>query len=113
MGSTGKSYSIQAVEGNLDYSQARHLLDRCIFGAGKEEVTAMAGKSISSALYILMQSPALPTPPVSVDARDTDAATLSFVSDGDWSHIRIYAMGGQAVKNMGRNQFPSISLSLF
>lgn len=72
MGLPGKSYSIQAVSGNLDYSQARHLLDRCIFGARKDEVNALAGKSISSALNILMQLPALPTPPVSIDARDTD-----------------------------------------
>jgi uncharacterized protein (DUF1800 family) len=68
----GKSYSIQPISGNLDYDQARHLLNRCTFGPKKSEVDALVGKSISSALNTLTQIPSAPAPPVSYDAGDLD-----------------------------------------
>ncbi|MBV5312702.1 MAG: DUF1800 domain-containing protein [Prolixibacteraceae bacterium] len=74
MGSTGKSYSLQPISGNLDYTQARHLLDRCTFGPKKSEVDALVGKSISTALTALTQIPVTPAPPVSYDAGDLDVA---------------------------------------
>ncbi|HWS00580.1 MAG TPA: DUF1800 domain-containing protein [Prolixibacteraceae bacterium] len=72
MGLTGKSYSIQAVSENLDYNRARHLLDRCVFGATSDQVKALVGKSISAAIDTLMQIQAVPTPPVSYDTKDLD-----------------------------------------
>ena len=71
---TGKSYSIQPISGNLDYSQSSHLLDRCMFGAKKSEVDSLVGKSISSALNTLTQIQATPLPPVSYDTKDLDVA---------------------------------------
>jgi uncharacterized protein (DUF1800 family) len=72
MGTTGKSYSLQAITENLDYIRARHLLDRCMFGAKKSEINAIAGKNIALVLNTLLQSTAAPSPPVSYDARDLD-----------------------------------------
>lgn len=72
MATSAKSYSIQAIPDNLDYVRARHLLGRCMFGARKDEVNALVGKSISSALGILLQPQPLPNPPVSYDAKDLD-----------------------------------------
>lgn len=72
MGTSGKSYSLQPISGNLNYSQARHLLSRCTFGPKKSEVESLVGKSISSAFNTLTQIPATPLPPVSYDANDLD-----------------------------------------
>jgi uncharacterized protein (DUF1800 family) len=72
MASSAKSYSIQAIPENLDYVRARHLLDRCMFGPRNDEVNGLVGKSISSALGTLLQTQALPNPPVSYDAKDLD-----------------------------------------
>jgi uncharacterized protein (DUF1800 family) len=74
MGSSAKSYSIQPISDNLDYSRAQHLLDRCMFGAKKDEVDTMTGKSITAALDVLTQPQTAPAPPVSYDVRDTDVA---------------------------------------
>lgn len=72
MGSTARSFSVQPVADNLDYSRARHLLDRCTFGATKSEVDAMVGKSVTAALGILIQDRPEPAPPVSYDPKDLD-----------------------------------------
>lgn len=73
MGTTAKSYSIQPISGNLDYNQARHLLNRCTFGPKKSEIDSLVGKTISSALEILTQIPiAPPLPPVNYNANDLD-----------------------------------------
>jgi len=55
MGATTKSYSIQPISGNLDFNQARHLLNRSIFGPTKAEIDSLVGKPISSALETLTQ----------------------------------------------------------
>jgi len=65
------SYSLQPIPGKLDYGQARHLLNRCLFGAKKAEIDAFVGLDIASAMAILTTTPPLPDPPVSVDTRDT------------------------------------------
>lgn len=70
----GKSYSIQPISGNLDFEQARHLLDRCLFGAKNGEIDSMVGKSISAALNTLTEIPPTPQPPISMDAKDLDIA---------------------------------------
>lgn len=72
METTGKSYSIQPVSGNLDFDQARHLLDRCLFGTKKSDAEALVGKSIVMAMNTLTEVPVAPNPPVSMDARDLD-----------------------------------------
>ena len=69
---TGKSYSIQPISGNLDINQARHLADRCLFGAKKSETDALVGHSITSALNTLTSIPATPAPPISMDSKDMD-----------------------------------------
>jgi uncharacterized protein (DUF1800 family) len=74
MAITGKSYSLTPISGNLDFAQASHLLNRCTFGPKKSEIDALVGKSISSALATLTQTPATPTPPVSYDVNDLDVA---------------------------------------
>lgn len=70
MGVTGKTYSLQPIPDSLDFWRAKHLLDRCLFGAKKSEVDAMIGKSISTAMTILTQTVASPDPPLSMDAAD-------------------------------------------
>jgi len=72
MNLSGKSFSNQPIGGNLDFAQARHLLDRSLFGAKKSEVDSLVGKSISSAMDILTQIPATPSPPVNMSALDLD-----------------------------------------
>lgn len=72
MGFATRSFSIQPITENLDYSHARHLLDRCLFGAKHSEVNALVGKSVKSALATLFQVPSLPSPPVSYDSKDLD-----------------------------------------
>jgi len=72
MTSTGKSLSLQAISGNLDYDKARHLLSRCLFGARKSEIDSLTGKSISSAVSMLLQNVDTPPPPVTYDANDLD-----------------------------------------
>jgi len=74
MGTTGKSYSIQPISGNLDFNQARHLADRCLFGAKKGEIDSFVGKSVASALDKLTMIPLSPTPPISMDSRDLDVS---------------------------------------
>lgn len=96
MGSTGKSYSLQPVSGNLDYGQARHLLDRCTFGAKKKEIDALVGKSISSALDTLTQGKATPQPPVSYDANDLDVSVgqtwINAVYNGTYNSYRLRSL---------------------
>lgn len=70
MGPTGKSYSILPISENLDFSQVRHLLDRCMFGAKKSEIDAMVGKNISNAMSSLTITPSTPEPPLSYDPTD-------------------------------------------
>lgn len=72
MNPSGKSFSLQPISGNLDFAQARHLLDRCLFGAKKSEVESLVGKSISTTMDILMQIPATPAPPITYDVLDLE-----------------------------------------
>lgn len=75
MQSRAKSYSILPISENLDFYQARHLLERCLFGAKKDEIESLVGKSISEALNTLTDTPAAPDLPLSMDAKDL-AVTL-------------------------------------
>lgn len=69
----GKSFSLQPISGNLDFDKARHLLNRCLFGAKKTEIDSLVGKSISVAVSTLLQQINVPDPPVTYDANDLDA----------------------------------------
>jgi uncharacterized protein (DUF1800 family) len=64
--------SLSKLSNPLSFAQARHLLDRCTFGAAKADIDAFTGKTISEALEILTANTSLPSPPISTDARDTD-----------------------------------------
>jgi len=75
MESSANSYSIQPISENLDFEQSRHLLERCLFGAKKDEIDSLVGKRISEAMAILSATPAAPDLPLSMDARDL-AVTL-------------------------------------
>lgn len=70
MESTGKTYSIEPISGNLDFGQARHLLDRCLFGARKSEIDSLVGKDISTVMSTLLQTIGTPKPPVGYDPLD-------------------------------------------
>ena len=74
MGTTGKSYSIQSISGNLDLTMARHLADRSLFGARKGEIEYLVGKPVSSALDFLTTISSTPLPPITTDSRDLDVS---------------------------------------
>lgn len=72
MESNSLNYSIQPIAGSLDFEQARHLLDRCLFGAKKSEIDSLVGKPISDALTILTAAPAEPPLPLGMNSKDLD-----------------------------------------
>ncbi len=104
MGITGKSYSILPVSENLDYSQVRHLLDRCMFGAKKSEVVSFVGKSISSAMNLLTQLPATPLPPLSYDPTDLAVTVgttwINAAYDGTYNTPRLRSLRSWWIKQM-------------
>ncbi len=101
---TGKSYSIQPISGNLDFGQARHLLDRCLFGVKKEEADALVGKSILSALDKLTAIPAAPEPPVITDEEDQIAEIgstwVNEVYNGTYNTYRLKSLRSWWIGNM-------------
>jgi hypothetical protein len=92
MSTTGKSYSIEPISGNLDFGQTRHLLDRCLFGARKSEIELLVGQDISSAINKLVQITEIPSPPVGYDALDLDVPVgqtwVNLVYSGDYNTYR-------------------------
>lgn len=72
MEASTKSYSILPISENLDFDQARHLLERCLFGAKKDEIDSLVGKNISEALYTLTKTADAPDLPLSMDAKDLE-----------------------------------------
>lgn len=70
---SGTTYSINPIAGNLNFEQARHLLDRSLFGAKLSEIESISGKTIGEALKILTAVQVTPPDPVSMDARDLNA----------------------------------------
>lgn len=104
MGLSGKSYSIQPISGNLNFSQARHLLDRTLFGANKGEIDAIVGKGISSAMAVLMQTPKSVATPISIDAKDLDvtlgATWINTPYNGTYNGYRIRSLYSWWIGNM-------------
>ena len=104
MGSSGKSYSILPISGNLDYEQARHLLDRTLMGARKGDINSLVGKTISSALNILTQSPPLPQHPLSMDAKDLDVTIgttwVNAVYNSTYNSYRLKSLHAWWIGNM-------------
>lgn len=104
MNPTGKSYSILPVSGNLDYGQALHLLDRCLFGAKKGEVDAIVGTSISTALDRLTQVVGSPNPPVSMDVNDKDVSLgttwVNAIYNNTYNNYRLKSLGAWWIGSM-------------
>jgi uncharacterized protein (DUF1800 family) len=104
MGSTGKSYSILPISENLDFSQARHLLDRCMFGAKKSEIDAMVGKNISNAMSSLTITPSTPEPPLSYDPTDLAVTVgttwINAAYDGTYNTPRLRSLRSWWIKQM-------------
>lgn len=104
MESSGKSYSIQPISGNLDFDQARHLLDRCLFGAKKSEIDSLAGKSISDALTTLSAPVADPPLPLGMDSHDLDVAVgttwINTANNGTYNYYRQKSLRTWWVGNM-------------
>ena len=90
------SYSLQAVSGNLDSGMARHLLDRCTFGAKKSDVAALSGKPVSFALGLLLQNQPEPEPPAGYDEKDLEVAPgqtwVNNVNNGEYSSYRFRSL---------------------
>lgn len=64
--------SLNPVTGNLGFDKARHLLNRCMFGARLSEIRFLEDKTAENAVDFLIQEPLeLPAPPVGV--KDNDA----------------------------------------
>lgn len=92
MESIGKTYSIEPISGNLDYNQARHLLDRCLFGARKSEIDSLVGQDISAAINTLLQKIDIPEPPVGYDILDLEVPIggtwVNLIYNGDYNIYR-------------------------
>ncbi len=101
---SGKSFSIQPIGGNLDFIQARHLLNRTLFGAKKSEVDSLVGKSISFALSTLTQIPATPQPPAGTDVRDLDVTPgttwVNAPYNGTYNAYRLQSLRSWWIGNM-------------
>ncbi len=104
MGLSGRSYSIQPISGNLNFSQARHLLDRSLFGATKGEVDNLVGKNISFAISILMQAPKSVATPISIDAKDLEvtlgATWINTPYNGTYNTYRLRSLYSWWIGNM-------------
>jgi len=104
MGTTGKSYSILPISENLDFEQARHLLDRCLFGAKKSEINALVGKSISTAMSSLLSTPTTPDPPLSYDPADLGVTVgttwINAAYDSTYNNSRLRSLRAWWIKQM-------------
>lgn len=111
METTAKSFSIQPVSGNLDFDQARHLLDRCLFGMKKSEADALVGKSIAMAMSTLTEIPVTPQPPVGMDAGDLDVPLgttwVNAVYNSTYNSYRLRSLRSWWIGNM-LQQGPSL-----
>ncbi len=52
-------------------AQVRHLLRRTMFGVKPEDVTALSGLGVNALVDLLLTEPALPDPPLNINAADT------------------------------------------
>ncbi len=63
--------SLNPITGPLGFEKAKHLLNRCMFGARQSEIKFMQTKTVDEALDFLLLPPPEPlSPPISV--KDTD-----------------------------------------
>jgi len=74
MDTSNTQISLSGLTTPLSFAQARHLLDRCTFGSTRADIDNYTGKTVSEALTLLLQSEAMPTPPISTDSRDIEVA---------------------------------------
>lgn len=65
--------SLSELDGPLDYNQAKHLLNRCLFGARHTEIQFIQGKTASEALDFLLREPLdILAPPLCVKDSDEE-----------------------------------------
>ena len=65
--------SLNPISGVLGFDKAKHLLNRCMFGARQSEIEFMQTKTISEAIDYLMQEPAEPlSPPLGYSTKDEE-----------------------------------------
>ncbi len=111
MGAINKSYSLLPVSDKLDYDMARHLMDRSLFGAKKNEIEAFVGQSISSALGSLSTVPTKTTLPISMDARDLAVSLgqtwVNAAYNGTYNAYRINSLRAWWIGNLV-TQTPSL-----
>jgi hypothetical protein len=80
----------------FDFAKAKHLLNRCMFGARYSEINFLVGKSASDVLDFLMQDPAQPQPPP-LGVKDTDeevAVGTTWINtkyNGSYRSARLYS----------------------
>jgi uncharacterized protein (DUF1800 family) len=65
--------SINPITGKLGFNKAKHLLNRCMFGANKTEIEFMQDKTIDEALHFLLLPPSEPlAPPLGYSLKDKE-----------------------------------------
>jgi len=90
------TYSLQALSSPLDAGQAKHLLDRCLFGAKKSEVDAFVGKTIEEALNILTALPPEVPLPIGIRAEDLEVpignSWINTKDNTNYAGYRLYSL---------------------
>jgi hypothetical protein len=65
--------SLTPITGELGFDRAKHLLNRCMFGARQSEIEFMQNKTVDEALDFLLQPPSEPlSPPIGVKSEDEE-----------------------------------------
>jgi uncharacterized protein (DUF1800 family) len=63
---------LDPVTGVLGREAARHLAERCLFGARRSDIDNIAALTVEQALDLLLAVPQAPSPPVNINPDDTD-----------------------------------------
>ena len=62
---------LDPVSGELGRASAKHLLERCLFGAKRTDIDQFAALTVEQSLDLLLAVPPTPTPPVNINPDDT------------------------------------------
>lgn len=108
MAMSNTSLSISPISGNLTFEQAKHLLDRTLFGAKFQEIQFLNGKNISDALKIIISIPAAPKLPISMDSKDLDVAIgeswVNLAYNSNFNFYRVKSLRSWWIGNMMQQQ---------
>jgi len=63
---------LDPVNGVLGRAAAKHLLERCLFGAKKSDIDQFATLTVEQSLDLLLAVPPAPSPPININPEDTD-----------------------------------------